>query len=141
MAKHLMNVCIENTYELSPMQQGMLFHAIGDSGSGVAIEQIVCQLDEPLDTTAMLRAWELIVSRYTILRTAFVWEGIAEPLQQVCDSVQLPSELLDWLGTGVAEQAARWDQLLAADRKEGFELSRAPLMRVRIAQMGQSSYR
>src|SRR5579872_884226 len=112
MAKHLMNVCIENTYELSPMQQGMLFHAIGDSGSGVDIEQIVCQLDEPLDTTAMLRAWQLVVSRHTILRTAFVWEGIAEPLQQVYDSVQLPSEILDWRGSDAAEHAVRWDRLL-----------------------------
>jgi len=128
-------------YELSPMQQGMLFHAIGELGSGVDIEQIVCQLDESLDTTAMLRAWELIVSRHTILRTAFVWEGISEPLQQVYDSVQLPSEIFDWSGVDAPEQAARWDRLLVADRKLGFELSHAPLMRLRIVQLGQSSYR
>ena len=123
------------------MQQGMLFHAIGEPGSGVDIEQIVCQLDERLDTTAMLRAWDLIASRHTILRTAFIWEGIAEPLQQVHDSVRIPSEMIDWRGADAAEQAACWDRLLAADRKKGFELSRAPLMRLHIVQLGESSYR
>ncbi len=132
---------IEKAYELSPMQQGMLFHAIGEPGSGVDIEQIVCQLDERLDTTAMLRAWDLIASRHTILRTAFIWEGIAEPLQQVHDSVRIPSEMIDWRGADAAEQAACWDRLLAADRKKGFELSRAPLMRLHIVQLGESSYR
>jgi amino acid adenylation domain-containing protein/non-ribosomal peptide synthase protein (TIGR01720 family) len=141
MAKHLMTVCIENTYELSPMQQGMLFHAIGEPGSGVDIEQIVCQLDEPLDTTAMLRAWDLIASRHTILRTSFVWEGVAEPLQQVHDSVEIPSEQIDWRGADAAEQESRWKLLLAADRKQGFDLSRVPLMRLGIVQLGESSWR
>src|SRR6476661_5867825 len=123
------------------MQQGMLFHAMGEPGSGVDIEQIVCCLDEPLDVAAMLRAWDLIASRHTILRTAFVWENVAEPLQQVEDTVRIPSELLDWRTTASAEQTARWDQLLADDRREGFDLSRAPLMRLHIVQFGESSYR
>jgi amino acid adenylation domain-containing protein/non-ribosomal peptide synthase protein (TIGR01720 family) len=142
-----MNFCIEGVqliekaYELSPMQQGMLFHAIGEVGSGVDIEQIVCQLDERLNTAAMLRAWDLIASRHTVLRTAFAWEGIAEPLQQVRDSVQIPFEFVDWRNADAAEQAARWDRLLAADRKQGFDVSRAPLMRLHIVQLGESSYR
>ncbi len=110
---------IEKAYELSPMQHGMLFHAIGEPGSGVDIEQIVCRLDERLDTTAMLRAWELIASRHTILRTAFVWEGIAEPLQQVYDSVRIPSEIIDWRGVDAAEQAACWDRLLVCRSQAG----------------------
>ena len=142
-----MNFCIEGVqliqkaYELSPMQQGMLFHAMDEPGSGVDIEQIVCQLDERLDTSAMLRAWQLIASRHTILRTAFAWEGIPEPVQQVSDSVQIPSEVDDWRHGAAAEQAARWNRLLAADRKQGFDLSRAPLMRLHIVQLGESSYR
>ena len=123
------------------MQQGMLFHAIGELGSGVDIEQIVCQLDEPLDTTAMLRAWELIASRHTILRTAFVWEGIAEPLQQVHDSVQIPSEILDWRdAVPRSKRRAGIDCWLPTARR-ALMLSRAPLMRLHIVQLGESSYR
>ena len=139
---HLQDVTlIERAYELSPMQHGMLFHAIAEPGSGVDIEQIVCQLDERLNTSAMLRAWQLIASRHTILRTAFVWEGISEPLQQVYDSVQVPTDLIDWRSANAVDQESRWNQLLAADRMQGFELSRAPLMRLHIVQLGESSYR
>ena len=69
------------------MQQGMLFHAIGEPGSGVDIEQIVCRLDEQLDTKPCARMGP---DRFTPhdSATAFVWEGIAEPLQQVHDSVR-----------------------------------------------------
>jgi amino acid adenylation domain-containing protein/non-ribosomal peptide synthase protein (TIGR01720 family) len=123
------------------MQHGMLFHAIGEPGSGVDIEQIVCQLDESFNTAAMLRAWDLIASRHTILRTAFVWEGIAEPLQQVYESVTIPSEIIDWRNADAAEQAARWRRLLASDRGQGFDLSCVPLMRLHIVQLGESSWR
>src|SRR5579864_4873665 len=132
---------VAQAYELSPMQHGMLFHAIGEPGSGVDIEQIVCQLDEPLNTAAMLRAWDLITSRHTILRTAFVWEGLAAPLQQVYESVTIPSEIIDWRSVDAAEQAARWHRLLASDRKQSFDLSCVPLMRLHIVQLGESSYR
>jgi amino acid adenylation domain-containing protein/non-ribosomal peptide synthase protein (TIGR01720 family) len=132
---------IETAYELSPMQHGMLFHAIDAPSSGVDIEQIVCQLDEQLNITALLRAWDLIASRHTILRTAFAWEGVPEPLQEVQDSVRVPSQMINWRGADAAERESLWKQLLAADRKEGFELSRAPLMRLRIVQLGEASYR
>ncbi len=132
---------MQKSYELSPMQQGMLFHAIGEPGSGVDIEQIVCRLDEQLDTTAMLRAWDLIASRHTILRTAFVWEGIDEPIQQVYDSVRIPSEIIDWRGVDSADQASRWEQMLARDRKLGFDLSNPPLMRLHVVQLGECSWR
>ncbi len=123
------------------MQHGMLFHAIGEPGSGVDIEQIVCRLDERLNTAAMLRAWDLIVARHPILRTAFAWEGVVEPQQQVYDSVRIPSEIFNWSTIDPSDQAQRWERLLAEDRKEGFVLSSAPLMRVRIIQMGDSCYR
>ena len=38
-----------DTYELSPMQAGMLFHTVSGGDSGVDIEQVVATLHEPLD--------------------------------------------------------------------------------------------
>lgn len=42
-------VSIEDSYPLSPMQQGMLFSTLLDPGSGVDIEQLLCELHEALD--------------------------------------------------------------------------------------------
>ncbi|MEO5728349.1 MAG: condensation domain-containing protein, partial [Byssovorax sp.] len=40
---------VEDLYRLSPMQQGMLFHALRDPGSGVYVEQLGCAIDGALD--------------------------------------------------------------------------------------------
>jgi hypothetical protein len=44
-------------YELSPMQAGMLFHAISGVVRGVDVEQVVATLQETLEEARFLRAW------------------------------------------------------------------------------------
>jgi Condensation domain len=88
-AVHLNDETLD-TYELSPMQQGMLFHAISARESGVDIEQIVMTLHEALDVAAFVRAWDAVLDRHTILRTRFRWEDTEEPRQEVVATVRLP---------------------------------------------------
>ncbi|MGQ0445284.1 MAG: condensation domain-containing protein, partial [Beijerinckiaceae bacterium] len=70
-----------DTYELSPMQAGMLFHTVSGKDPGVDISQAVATLHEPLDEAHFLRAWQRVVERHSILRSRFRWEGVAEPVQ------------------------------------------------------------
>ncbi|MGH8772736.1 MAG: condensation domain-containing protein, partial [Burkholderiales bacterium] len=85
-----------DTYELSPMQAGMLFHAVSGGDSGVDIEQVVAMLHEPLDEAHFLRAWQRVAERHPILRSRFRWHGVAQPVQDVVDRVQIPVERFDW---------------------------------------------
>jgi hypothetical protein len=48
---------IIDTYELSPMQAGMLFHAVSGVDRGVDVEQVVATLHETLEEARFLRAW------------------------------------------------------------------------------------
>ena len=68
-------------YPLSPLQQGMLFHALSEPHSGVDIEQLVFTLHEPVDVDRMQAAWEAVLTRHAMLRTAFRWAGAA-PMQE-----------------------------------------------------------
>ena len=43
---------LEDLYELSPMQQGLLFHTLYSPGSGLYCEQLSCTLSGHLDTAA-----------------------------------------------------------------------------------------
>ena len=70
---------IEDAYPLSPMQ--LLFYSMDASDSRLGTEQWHFLLRGPLDTVALQRAWQRVVSRHPILRTAFVSEGLATPLQ------------------------------------------------------------
>ena len=52
---------IVESYGLSPMQQGMLFHSLESAEPGVDAEQIICRLDETVDERALLAAWIRVV--------------------------------------------------------------------------------
>ncbi|WP_093588682.1 non-ribosomal peptide synthetase [Lentzea waywayandensis] len=122
---------LADVYPLSPLQQGMLFHAVESPDKGVYWTQDVRELTGPLDVDAMRAAWQLVLDRHPALRTGFVWEGVREPLQVVVGDVEVPFEVHDW--TSVTDPDAAIEELLAADRARGCDLSAAPLLRVVVA--------
>ncbi|WP_157529166.1 non-ribosomal peptide synthetase, partial [Nocardia sp. NRRL S-836] len=122
---------LADVYPLSPLQQGMLFHAVESPDSGVYWTQDVRELTGELDVDAMRAAWQLVLDRHPALRTAFVWTGVREPLQVVVGDVEVPFSVHDW--TSVADPAAAVEQLLAEDRARGCDLATAPLLRVHVA--------
>jgi hypothetical protein len=123
------------------MQHGMLFHHQLEPGSGIDIEQMVCSLHEDLDEVAFKKAWEGVVSRHQALRTSFQWEGIEEPLQHVHFKVNIPVELHDWQELSADKQQSKLAEYLALDRKRGFDLTEAPLMRLALLRLGKADYR
>ncbi len=120
--------CIDDIYPLSPMQQGMLFHSLSDVVSGLYCEQVICNLNGELEVEPFRRAWREILARHSILRTAFVWEGMTEPLQVVLDQVPLVPRLHDWRGVGAEEEGSRLQGLLDSQRHAGFDLGEPPLL-------------
>ncbi|MFN2416210.1 MAG: condensation domain-containing protein [Pyrinomonadaceae bacterium] len=128
---------ISAIYPLSPLQVGMLFQNITAPESGAYVTQFVCTLRGDLDRAALRRAWEQVVERHDILRTAFVWEDVDEPLQVVGARVSLPWEESDWRGVGAAVQRERLEEFLHEDRRRGYDPSRAPLMRLSLIATGE----
>ncbi|MEO7330760.1 MAG: amino acid adenylation domain-containing protein, partial [Minicystis sp.] len=132
---------IEDIYPLSPMQQGMLFHTLYASEGGVYIVQISGVLQGKLDVAAFERAWQAVVDRHPILRTAFVWEKQKEPLQVVREKVKVPIEHQDFEGLPADEQAEKVRRFIEADRRRGFTLTKAPLIRVALLRLGEDLHR
>jgi amino acid adenylation domain-containing protein/non-ribosomal peptide synthase protein (TIGR01720 family) len=132
---------IEDIYPLSPMQEGMLFHALRSPEAGLYFEQVTCTLAGDLDEEAFVGAWQQVVDRHPILRTAFVWERRKEPFQVAFRRVELPWERHDWTGRPPAEQARSFAALVAADRQRGFQLSKPPLMRQALVRTAADRHR
>lgn len=135
-----MESSIIDIYELSPMQQGMLFHTLYAPNSGMYFEQRSCVLKGKLNLPAFRRAWQYVVDRHPILRTAFHWEEVEKPLQVVYDKVELPWEELDWQGLEVGEQQVELGKFLECDRVLDFNLQNPPLMRITIIRLQEDSY-
>ncbi len=130
---------IEDAYPLSPMQEGMLFHSLLAPTSGVYIDQLRFDLHGTLDVSAFAQAWQQVIARHPVLRTAFVWEGLEKPIQVVVREVNIPWEYQDWQQFSAIEQQERLETLLHEDQ-HGFELSKAPLMRLTLIQMTEATY-
>jgi hypothetical protein len=131
---------IEDVYRLSPLQEGLLFHALYEHGVGAYQLQDYCTMSN-LDAPLFLDAWQRVMDRHPILRTAFVWKNIANPVQVVGRRVQMPALLEDWRGISPQEQEDRLRAYLRDDRIRGFKLSKAPLMRIALFRLGEDSYK
>ncbi|UKO96132.1 amino acid adenylation domain-containing protein [Nostoc sp. UHCC 0870] len=131
---------IEDLYELSPMQQGMLFHTLYAPESEVYFEQLLCILSGELNFPAFQQAWEQVVARHAVLRSSFYWEEIEKPLQMVSKQVDLPWVKLDWQNLTPDEQENHLEKFLSSDRQKGFDLTQAPLMRFTIIQLTEQTY-
>jgi amino acid adenylation domain-containing protein/non-ribosomal peptide synthase protein (TIGR01720 family) len=133
---------VEDVYPLSPMQAGLLFHGIYAPATEIYFEQISCTIRGDLDAAAFHRAWQRVVDRHSILRTAFAWEGLEQPLQVVRRGVEIPWVEADWQDVG--ETGAADTQLAtfaAADRQRPFSPGRAPLLRAALLRTGESTHR
>ncbi|MFZ5893337.1 MAG: non-ribosomal peptide synthase/polyketide synthase [Myxococcota bacterium] len=131
---------IEDVYPLSPMQQGMLFHGLLDPKTGVYVNQHECELNVALDAHSLERAWQEVIEQHPILRSIFVWDGLSRPMQVVCRTVKLPFQLLDYRSLSASEQRAELERFLVQDRELGFELQRAPLMRIGLVRLAERRY-
>ncbi|MCA9985188.1 MAG: hypothetical protein KDE59_12865, partial [Anaerolineales bacterium] len=132
---------VVDSYRLSPMQQGMLFHHLFAPDSGADIEQMIIGLPEPLDMAAFETAWQATLARHEVLRSAFRWEGLAEPVQDVYDEVPLPLTEHDWRALDESEQNEQFKAWLAADRTAGFDVALPPLARLTVFRLADDQTR
>jgi len=120
---------VEDIYNLTPLQQGMLFHGLYAADSGVYWEQLAVTLGAGLDRAAFRLAWRDVIARHPALRTHFHWEELDEPLQVVRTEVEMPWREEDWRSLTLAEFDTRFRALLDEDRQQGYDFAQPPLMR------------
>ena len=132
---------VKDFYPLSPMQEGMLFHSLMDTGSGVYVKQMTYVLNGELNIPALERAWQDAVDRFAILRTFFVWEDLNKPVQVVQSNVKVTLHQEDWSDVPEAEVEQGLREYAEAARVRGFDLAEPPLMRMALIKLGAENYR
>ncbi|HSG41350.1 MAG TPA: condensation domain-containing protein, partial [Thermoanaerobaculia bacterium] len=128
---------VEDIYPLTPLQSGMLFHSLMAPESGVYVTQVTCTLPADLEARRFRQSWERLVERHPVLRTAFLWDGLDEPLQVVRKKVSLPWQELDWRGLPAEEQQRRFEELRHRERHTPLPWGEAPLMRFSLIRRGR----
>ena len=132
---------VEDIYPLSPMQEGLLFHALESPANALYHEQARYEFEGPLEAGALRLAWERVLERHAILRTRFVGAGLERPVQVVERKVPLPWREEDWRGLEAGERERRFEELLKDDRARGFDPTTAPLMRLSLVRLEDERHR
>jgi amino acid adenylation domain-containing protein/non-ribosomal peptide synthase protein (TIGR01720 family) len=138
---------IEDVYLLSPLQRGMVFHSLADGGGdgdgehSAYVTQLALTLCGPLDPERFRQAWQRVLDRRSVLRTAFVVRGLSELHQVVCRDVTLRWASEDVSALDDSSQAERLAALGREHRREGFDLESPPLMRIGLVRLGPERHR
>ena len=131
---------IETICALSPLQEGLLFHALLDPDSPVYFEQVSCRLRDLKYPEMFQRAWRLTVDRHPSLRTSFYWKNRKQPLQIVRKQCELAWMERDWRDANAVVLKVRLETFLQDDRRAGFNLNKVPLMRCAMFQLADAEY-
>jgi len=131
---------IEDVYDLSPLQQGMLLHSLYDGDADTYVAQHAFAIDGPLDGDALAEAWRQTVSAHTALRTSYHWAGLDSPLQVVHSDVRVDVQRQDWSDLGERRRDQRFHRLLEDERTAGFDPAQAPLLRLRLIRMAEDQH-
>ncbi|MER7787220.1 amino acid adenylation domain-containing protein [Streptomyces sp. NPDC097640] len=139
---------LETVLPLSPLQQGILFHALfdegdteggGPGGPGGPVDfytvQTPLELTGPLDTEVLRRSCLALPARHASLRAGFLRRRSGEAVQAVARAVEPPWEEADLSGRDPDEVRARLARLLAEDRSRRFEMTRPPLLRFTLVRL------
>lgn len=131
---------VADIWPLAPLQELMLTHALADCDSQLLVEQFHGTLTGPLDPHQFRQAWEHVVARHPVLRSAPAWEGLKKPVQVVRRDVALPWTELDWRELSADERNQRRAELLQTSRQQPIDLARPPLMRLSLVRLAPEEW-
>ena len=130
---------LEDLYTLAPMQEGMLFAWLLDPDSEAYREQIAYRLRGHLDITRFEATWNKLAKRHDILRTVFVPDKTARPLQMVLKKVAVRFDVEDLRALAPDAKAARLAAYRQSVRALGFDLTGELPWRVAVVLLSDDS--
>ncbi|MGW7078462.1 amino acid adenylation domain-containing protein [Streptomyces sp. NPDC054866] len=128
---------VEDVWPLSPLQEGLLFHAaFDDQGPDVYTVQSALDIDGPVDAGRLRASWEALLTRHAALRACFRQVSGAQMVQVIARDVALPWRTEDVSSLAASEQPAALERLAESERAEPFDLAVPPLLRLLLIRVG-----
>jgi acyl carrier protein len=124
---------------LSFAQQRLWFLDQMEPGNTAYNIPLSVKLNGALDVEALERTISEVVRRHEILRTRFEARQ-GEPVQIVENPVRMEIPVTDLSMLQEVERARQASQMLEAEAREGFDLGRGPLLRVKLLRMGEEEH-
>ncbi|MEP7107700.1 MAG: amino acid adenylation domain-containing protein [Ferruginibacter sp.] len=130
---------IAHIYPATSLQQGFIYHALSQPADDAYRLQLLYDYHLAIDTEKYIKAWELCISQYPILRTAFNWEEDIIQVIYKYGKLEYQSHDISYLVTQVERDAAI-ETIQLEDRKQGFDLTKPTLLRLHIIKQSEAYY-
>ena len=124
---------IQDIYPLAPLQEGILFHHTLQQQGDAYIISHTLGFDSLERLERFIASLNHVIQRHDILRTAVLWEGLAEPVQVVYRQAPLQ---LEWLECAAEAETVDVAEQLNAQidaRQYRMDVRRAPMIRALAA--------
>ncbi len=131
---------VQNIYDLSPMQEGMLFHALLKDDEVSYFEQVEYTLKGAIDLKAYDKSFNDLIRRYEVLRAVFLHEKVLKPKQVILKERNTTVALHDISHLNDSEAKEWIHQFRIDDRKKGFNLSKDVLIRAAVIKKSATNF-
>lgn len=125
----------QDIYRLTPLQEGMLLYSLAQEQGAVYHLQERYFFRGKLEVAAFFDAWRSVVARHDVLRTSFHLDQMGRPYQLVHRASRLECAFEDFSSLDRDEQQRAIDLHLETALKRGFDLARAPLLRIHLLKL------
>ncbi|WP_460320745.1 amino acid adenylation domain-containing protein [Paenibacillus sp. YSY-4.3] len=128
---------IAGVCNLTPMQEGMLFHSYLNPESTAYFEQFACTVTGHLDVGLLERSFNALIDKYDVLRLNFLHENMKNPKQIIFKKRSMSVFYEDISRMDKAEQEQYIQRFIQADQKKGFDLAKDMLLRAAVLHTDQ----
>lgn len=118
---------VENIFDLTPLQEGLLFHYLKhNNNSHQNFEQICLNIEGKVNKDVFTVSWAEVVAHNEMLRTVFRWKKLNKPVQITLREHQPRIVYYDITGHAVDHREHEYQQIKVKDRSELFDLEEVP---------------
>ena len=121
---------ISDIYELTPMQEGMLYHNLLDNKASKYIIQNVFNINGIIDEKYIQDSLRLLTQRHDVLRTAIMHEKSEKPLQVILKNREIEYQRIDLSSLSIDEKSEQIRKLTREEVERGFDLQQDSLVRI-----------
>lgn len=126
-------------YELTPLQEGMLFHnMIGESSTSYVLQNVF-GIEGYLDTDKIENTLSLLNERYEIIGTSIVYKSVEKPMQVIYNERKIELNEIDLTDCTAEEAKNKCSEIAEKDLSRGFDLQTDTLLRLTYIKMADSS--
>ncbi|MGN6385071.1 MAG: amino acid adenylation domain-containing protein, partial [Verrucomicrobiota bacterium] len=129
-----------DAFPIGRLQNGMIYHSDLDLESAIFHDVFSFRLNLPYNEKVLKNAIARLADRHAIYRPSFHPNVFSEPLQLVHRSAQVPFSVEDLRNETEAGQRAKLIHWVEVEKRNRFDWSKAPLMRLHVQLYSENAF-